>query len=187
LRFDFFARPPRLSVSDLEGIWRGAQSQELPYLDKESLIKQKLTDRLKDYAVIGELVRTLDNPQTILRYSQSAADVLELLSKHPELKNRLPQLRPVLAGLDFLRTDAELEIRLAIERERYGLMQENLRRISFFSSAGTEWGKHWPALQQRLAGLDLVQAHAILIKEAARLLPKQVLPDEAGNEAYKRH
>lgn len=175
-RLDFFSRPPRLSSDDLVHIWAAAEAQDLPFVDKERLIKQKLTDRLKDYAIIGEIVRGVDDPYMVLQYSQSAADLLALLAGRPALASKIAALRPTLTGVDFSNPDAELNIRLALERERHFLMKENLRRIAAYRDASAAWAGHWPELEGRIRGLELQHAHAILAAEADKLLPRQVLP-----------
>jgi len=45
----------------------------------------KLTDRERDYAVIGELARIMPDPADQLRFSRSARDLIVLAEKHPEL------------------------------------------------------------------------------------------------------
>lgn len=180
LRLDFFSRPPRLTAQDLDHIWRSAESQELPFVGKMALIKQKLTDRLKDYAIIGEIVRTLTDEAAILSFSQSARDLLELLGQKPELKSSLIKYRPQLASIDLTSNEAELEIRLALERERYEQMQENLRRINSYREASTAWAKLWPKLEKQIRNVNLLQAHEILIKEAENVLPKEVVTKEVG-------
>jgi len=172
LRLDFFSRPPRLSSADLATLWQEAEDEELPFVDKHRLIKQKLTDRLKDYAIIGELVRSSGNEDLLIRYGQSAAEIIELVRRKPGIVTRLKQERTHFAMLDFKHPDLELQIRLAIEQERYSLMKTNLARIEMYRDASRSWAGEWANIERSSAQLRLEAFHIRMIAEAKKLLPQ---------------
>lgn len=49
VRTDFFTRPPRISASRLEEIWKEQEGRDLPFLSATDLADMKKTDRERDY------------------------------------------------------------------------------------------------------------------------------------------
>jgi hypothetical protein len=66
LRTDFVARPPRLSPEALDRLWRDADASGSDVVAVEPLVLMKMTMREKDYAVIGELARRLEDPRGVV-------------------------------------------------------------------------------------------------------------------------
>src|SRR6185436_10598817 len=57
LRTDFVTRPPRIAPEQLARMWEEAEATGNVVVDVEPLAALKLTNREKDYAVVGELAR----------------------------------------------------------------------------------------------------------------------------------
>ena len=53
-------------------MWREAEQTGDPVVGLEPLAALKLTDREKDYAVVGELARRMTDPRSQLRWSRSS-------------------------------------------------------------------------------------------------------------------
>lgn len=170
VRTDFVSRPPRLDPMDLAELWRKAEASAFPLVPPAELAEMKKTMREKDYAVIGELARLLDEPESQLLYSRSARDILDLAAQHPDLVSKLAQRRPALrAGV--LGRDALEE---ALDRERRQLMRADEDRLNAYMTAASAWADAWPATQSMIAGLPLEQAHACMVERADGLLPHHV-------------
>ena len=67
----------------------------VPHAGRRDLAEMKKTDREKDYAVIGELARLMEDPADQLLYSRSARDLMELGEQHAALRSSLVGQRPV--------------------------------------------------------------------------------------------
>jgi hypothetical protein len=63
LRTDFVTRPPRIAADWLQRIWGTAQASGTAVVGLEPLAALKLTNREKDYAVVGELARLMTDPR----------------------------------------------------------------------------------------------------------------------------
>lgn len=63
LRTDFVSRPPRITSRQLAGMWAKAEVTGIPVIDVEPLAALELTNREKDYAVVGELARQVQDPR----------------------------------------------------------------------------------------------------------------------------
>jgi hypothetical protein len=167
VRTDFVTRPPRLSPEDLASLWTAQEGKSPPVVGLQALAELKKTDREKDYAVIGELVRLMPDPRDRLRYSRSARDLLDLVRRHPELAAKVGAARPVLAkaaeGRDALET--------ALDAERRELMHANERRLGAYRRAAADWSAAWTALDRELAALPLPEAHRLMVTRAEALLP----------------
>ncbi len=178
VRTDFVTRPPRLDPDDLDALWREQVSSAIPIVDPRRLIELKKTNREKDYAVIGELARLLDDPRQQFLASRSARDLVALAGAQPELARELAATRPVLAHID-----AGLAVlEAALDAERRALIHANERRLRRYLAAAAEWASRWPAAEAGTAGLPLGLAHAALIAQAERLLPFEP-PEEPGDSA----
>src|SRR4029077_9234418 len=83
LRTDFVTRPPRISPEELAGMWEEAEVTGHHVVGLKPLAALKLTNRDKDYAVIGELARLMTDPLAQCLYSRSSRDLIELTAEHP--------------------------------------------------------------------------------------------------------
>ncbi|MFY9344009.1 MAG: hypothetical protein WAT39_16085 [Planctomycetota bacterium] len=167
LRTDFVSRPPRIPAAQLAAMWTKAEATGVPVVDVEPLAALKLTNREKDYVVVGELARLMRDPRQQLRFSRSARDLVELAKRHPDLLAEMaaerPVLRTVAAGL------AELEA--AIDRERRDLMHRNEERLAVYERAAAAWARQWPARGEEFRALDLRAAHQRMVALALAHLP----------------
>jgi hypothetical protein len=167
VRADFVTRPPRLSESDLESLWATASAADVPYVDARRLIAIKLTNREKDYAVVGELARLLTDPAEQLLFSRSARDIMGLAQHDPDLVATLVPRRPALgavqAGLD--------ELERALDAERRDLIHQNERRLAGYLEAARAWSLRWPELARTTDTLPLLESHQVLASAAAGVLP----------------
>src|SRR5262245_26563002 len=121
IRTDFVTRPPRIVPDQLACMWKDAEATGNEVVSLEPLAALKLTNREKDYAVIGELARFMTDPRSQLLYSRSSRDLIELASKHPEALAEAVRDRPILARIDEGREVLEE----ALDRERRLLMRIN--------------------------------------------------------------
>lgn len=167
VRCDFFSRPPRLSDQELSNIWMCQSQEKMPFLDVESLIKVKLTQREKDYAVIGELARKQPPEQQLLS-SRSAKDLIVLAATYPELVKSFVTERPLL-GLAWEGTREALEE--ALDKERREFMRADERRLDAYAEASVDWRSAWPSLQRSIVNAPLIKAHDKILQHAQNLLP----------------
>ncbi|MCH7227994.1 hypothetical protein [Haloferula sp. A504] len=167
VRCDFFSRPPRLSANELGQLWEREGRKPLPYLDVESLVRVKQTQREKDYAVIGELARKLP-PERQLLCSRSARDLIELASRDPDMVSTLISERPLLGHA--VRGDREA-LEESLDRERRSLMRADEERLDAYAVAAAPWRAAWPGLQSSLGGVPLGKAHAGILQAAEGVLP----------------
>ena len=174
VRTDFVTRPPRLTADDLAGLWREQAGCAPPVVDPRRLAELKKTNREKDYAVIGELTRLLDDPRQQLLLSRSAYDLMALARAYPELARQLVAARPLL---DEASHSVEA-LEAALDAERRKLMHANERRLLRYMTAAEPWAARWPAVAAEIAGLPLRQAHAVVAARAEGLLPFE-LPEGA--------
>ena len=59
----------------------------------------------------------------------------------------------------------------ALDLERRQLIRANEERLATYMQAAKPWAELWPALSRRLAGLELPQAHELLLARAQSVLP----------------
>ena len=173
VRTDFFTRPPRLDPEDLQRIWEEQAGQELPFTSAPDLARIKMTQREKDYPVIGELARLMPRIEDQLRFSRSARDLCSLAADHPVLAERLSRERPLLALAAVAGADAD-EVGEALDAERRQLIKADASRMGRFEEAAGSWKEMWPRLHSRIDGLSLPEAHAIVAREASGVLPEEV-------------
>src|SRR5579864_1081950 len=167
LRTDFVTRPPRIAAEWLQRIWKDSAASGTEVVDLEPLAALKLTNREKDYAVVGELARLMTESRAQFLYSRSSRDLIELASKHPaELAEVTPQ-RPLLARIGEGREALEE----ALDRERRTLMRANEERLSRYQAAAERWAAEWPAVRRRIEGLPLLEAHRVVTSAAEGILP----------------
>lgn len=168
IRTDFVSRPPRIASEQLAGMWAKAEATGVPVIDVEPLAAIKLTDREKDYAVVGELARVMRDVRQQLRWSRSARDLIALGKDHPELTDEVARERPLLTKVD----GPLEELEAALDRERRELMHRNERRLAAYESAAAKWRNRWTTVNEQLReARDLGAAHRLLVREAERALP----------------
>ena len=169
VRTDFVSRPPRLAGQDLQALWRASEGQDAPYVDLRRLAELKKTNREKDYAVIGELARRMPEPRDQLLYSRSARDLLALAQRFPALAGELLRARPVLARVE----DGQDALEAALDAERRTLIHTYEARLKAYLEAAQAWHQAWPEVARETAEIPLTQAHAIIVRRAEGLLPRQ--------------
>ncbi len=170
VRTDFVCRPPRISPSRLESIWREQETRSFPFVDLIDLISLKKTNREKDYAVIGEIARKIIDVDDQLRYSRSARDIMELCLAFPESATRIASERPVLVNVS-----GDLEkLEVALDAERRKLMHENENRLQRYIKAASPWSEQWKLKEKMVEGRSLIESHNALVKNAEGCLPFDV-------------
>jgi hypothetical protein len=167
LRTDFVTRPPRIAPNELARMWEEAETTGNEVVGLEPLAALKLTNREKDYAVIGELARLMTDPRSQLRYSRSSRDLIQIAGDHPEALAEVLPDRPLLARIGEGREILEE----ALDRERRGLIHANEERLARYRSAAEAWAGIWPESQREIEGLSLLDAHRLLVSRAEGILP----------------
>jgi hypothetical protein len=167
LRTDFVSRPPRLSPEALERLWWDADAVGRDVVAIEPLVRMKMTMREKDYAVIGELARRIDDPRSQLLFSRSSRDLMRLARAHPAALAAATAERPALAHVPAGREALEE----ALDRERRVLMRADEARLARYRAAAEAWAAAWPELSRRVAGRPLPEAHRLIVTSAEGLLP----------------
>jgi hypothetical protein len=176
LRTDFVSRPPRVSKAQLDRLWQEAEAEGRDVVPLEPLTRLKMTRREKDYAVIGELARRLDDPRSELRYSRSSRDLIRLAEEHPDaLSEVLPQ-RPVLARV----AEGRDALEEALDHERRVLMREDEERLARYADASAPWRALWPEVAREIADRPLPEAHRIVIARAEGVLPFELETGDSG-------
>ena len=172
VRTDFVTRPPRITTSALESVWIDAEQagQEIPFTDVLTLAELKKTNRERDYAVIGELARLIEDPSGCLRLSRSARDLMALAGEYPELLEEATARRPLLRHVH----DGRDKLEAALDAERRELIRANERRLQSYMDAAKDWMTAWPEVSAEISGLPLGEAHAKLVARAEALLPFHV-------------
>jgi hypothetical protein len=168
LRCDFVTRPPRVSAGTLAALWEAPVQKEAPVVGLPVLAELKKTNREKDYAVIGELARKMEDPRLEALYSRSARDLLRLREQHPALLEQAAAERPLLSRLDTGRE----EIERLLDDERRALMRLNEDRLERYARAADAWGAQWPGLSRELQGRPLGEAHEVMVERATGVLPE---------------
>jgi hypothetical protein len=167
LRTDFVTRPPRIAAGWLQRIWETAQASGTEVVGLEALAALKLTNREKDYAVVGELARLMTDPRARFLYSRSSRDLIELASQHPAELAEGVRRRPLLARIGEGREALEE----ALDRERRALMRANEERLGRYQVAAEGWAAEWPAVRRQIEGLPLLEAHRVVTSAAEGTLP----------------
>lgn len=167
LRTDFVSRPPRVDQRQLAAMWSDAEVASNKVVPIEPLAALKLTRREKDYAVVGELARLMGDPRSQLLYSRSSRDLMALAAAHPEALAETTGRRPLLAHIAGGRAVLDQEL----DRERRSLMQADEERLARYGRAAERWADRWPDVEREVAGLPLLEAHAVVTARAEGLLP----------------
>lgn len=175
VRTDFFTRPPRLSAPDLERIWVELEGQPIPFTKATDLARVKMTQREKDYAVIGELARLMEDPGDQMRFSRSVHDLLELCGRERELARQIALERPLLRWAIAPGSDEE-RLGVELDAERRRMIREDRERLDRFEAAAEPWARRWPGVRQEMEGLPLLEAHAIMMQRAESCLPLEIQP-----------
>jgi hypothetical protein len=167
LRTDFVSRPPRISPEQLARMWERAETTGVDVVGLEPLAAMKLTNREKDYAVVGELARRMADPLSQLLYSRSSRDLIQLARDHPGALDEARRRRPLLARI----AEGREALEEALDRERRALIRANEERLVRYQAAAAAWAEAWPSVQRELAGLPLAEAHRLLVSRAEGVLP----------------
>ena len=167
VRTDFVTRPPRMDAIALEQLWKAQEGKNIPCVGLTELAELKKTNREKDYAVIGELARTMPEADQQMLYSRSARDLIVLAEKYPQQMKALEPQRPLLGVVHH--GVAELEIALDAERRR--LIHANEERLVKYMAAAEPWAATWPNIAKKIGGQPLVAAHRMMTAHAEDLLP----------------
>lgn len=162
LRTDFVSRPPRVAPERLARMWRDAESSGDDVVGLEPLAALKLTDREKDYAVVGELARRMTDPCAQLRWSRSSRDIIRLAAAHPEALAEVVRERPLLAHAAAGRNALDEEL----DRERRALIRANETRLGRYRAAAAAWAIRWPDVLREIEGMPLSEAHAVVAARA---------------------
>jgi hypothetical protein len=133
------------------------------------LAELKKTNREKDYAVIGELARQMENPRLEALYSRSARDLMRLAQDHPGAVREAAVERPLLSRIGQGRE----EIERLLDEERRALIRKNEDRLDRYVNAAARWGAEWTRVSKEIAGLPLTDAHEIMATRAAEYLPRE--------------
>ncbi len=168
IRTDFFTRPPRISPDQLAVLWKQQEESDLPVTDLHNLARLKLTNREKDYAVIGEIARRFTDPSDQLCWSRSARDLIRLAAENPEDVVRITTRRPLLQHA--IDQDRE-QLEAALDRERREFMHANEQRLAAMQGRLEDWRLAWSDLRKRISKLPLREAHQTLVEAASQLLP----------------
>ena len=170
VRCDFFSRPPRLALAEVEALFAHAAdgSDPLLVLPIEPLVRLKRTQRAKDYPILGELARRLP-PEIEVELTTDAERVLELAPVHGHGSTR-PAVQAALAG------DEEL-VEVELVREMRAQRQVDRARVECYAHAA---GPYLRALiQEGIDRLPLAEGHRRAVALAERLLP--VDPEGEGD------
>ncbi len=178
VRTDFFTRPPRLSETDLNRIWREQEGHHPPFVGAVDLARIKMTRREKDYPVIGELARLMPGIADQMRYSRSPRDLTRLCANSPELAAEISRERPLL-GMAAVGSPDLHRLAEALDAERRALINQDAARMASYEQAAMPWRESWPEVRSEIEGLPLRQAHRIVVAKAGSCLPtKPSLPRE---------
>lgn len=167
LRTDFVTRPPRISPEQLARMWHEAETTDDDVIGPEPLAALKLTNREKDYAVVGELARLMSEPRLQFLYSRSSRDLIELADNHPSVLAEVISDRPLLARI----AEGREALEEALDRERRALMHANEERLARYQAAAEAWAGVWQAELRQMEGLSLLDAHRRLVSRAEGVLP----------------
>jgi hypothetical protein len=170
IRTDFFTRPPRINLDQLAELWISQETREFPVTDLHNLARLKLTNREKDYAVIGEIARRFEQPSDQLLWSRSARDLIQLAVDHPETTVDLQSSRPLLS---FAIAGDRDQLETALDKERRESMRANEQRLAAMQHMMADWRAAWPDLQAKIRTQSLSEAHQTLVQSAQSLLPSE--------------
>lgn len=162
VRCDFFSRPPRVSQAAIDRVFESSPDPLL-VIDVESLIRMKQTQRVKDYAVIGELAARLPPPQQVLLTTDP--DRLLDLAADAGAGVEREAVRAALTG------DRDAVV-VALAREQDRLRRADAARLNAYARAAAPYIEAFNELSP--AERRLPAAHAQVVALASRLLPPTV-------------
>jgi len=153
-------------------MWRDAETagRDVPFTNVVTLAALKKTNRERDYAVIGELARLLEEPADRLLLSRSARDLISLAREYPDVLKDVEGRRPLLSQVHEGRGVLEA----ALDAERRELIHANERRLQRYMDAASDWVDAWPEISAKISEQPLGEAHATLVTHAEKLLPFRV-------------
>jgi len=167
LRTDFVSRPPRITADQLARMWENAEATGNEVVEPAPLAAMKLTNREKDYAVVGELARLMTDPRSQLLYSRSSRDLIKLAEEHPAALAATIPHRPLLAHV----AEGQEILEVALDRERRELIHANEERLARYQAAAEDWAKIWPEVQRQIGNHSLMDAHRLVTSRAEGVLP----------------
>lgn len=167
LRTDFVTRPPRISADQLAHMWEEAAGTGNEVVGPVPLAAMKLTNREKDYAIVGELARLMTDPRSQLLYSRSSRNLVKLADENPEALTEAIRQRPLLAHI----AEGREVLEEALDRERRALIRANEERLAGYLAAAEAWTKLWPDVQRQIGGRSLLDAHRLVTSSAEGVLP----------------
>ena len=173
VRTDFFTRPPRITGQELERLWTEQVGKNPPFTSARDLALIKMTQREKDYPVIGELARLMEKREDQLLYSRSAIDLIRYCLESPDIARQLYDQRPLLKLADSADAAPD-KVAEALDAERRSLIKADAARLSTFETASSDWRKAWPNIRRKIEGKSLPEAHQVIINECEKCLPKKV-------------
>lgn len=172
LRTDFVTRPPRISPDWLARMWEEADATGNEVVGLEPLAALKLTNRDKDYAVVGELARLMPDLHAQFLYSRSSRDLIQLAEEHPAALTEAIRQRPLLARI----AEGRDALEEALDRERRVLIHANEERLARYLASTQAWAALWPEVHRQIEGLPLPEAHRLLVARAEGVLPFEPAP-----------
>lgn len=170
VRTDFFTRPPRIPPEDLERLWREQEGRDPAFADAPALARMKMTDRERDWAVIGELARIMPAIEDQLLTSRSPEDLQQIARQYPELVAKLTARRPLLGEI----CDDHRTLQARLDAERYEAKLADRRRLAAYEEAARKWADAWTQLHRRTDLLPTAEAHRLMVLAAERTLPTRV-------------
>jgi hypothetical protein len=166
IRCDFFSRPPRLTAADLERLFAGNPSGDLPVIGVDALIRMKQTQRAKDYAVIAELARLL-SPEREVELTTDVDRLLRLAQACPGSRR---------AAAVAARAGDRDGVVVALAREIDAARRADATRLERYAHASRAYLNAFR--RERLGARALDEAHARACELAQELLPMRIEGEE---------
>ena len=167
LRCDFFSHPPRISPSAIQVMFQKAAGQDLPVVDRETLIRLKQTGRAKDYAVIGEVARQLP-PNEEVAWTTDVDRILAVAASAGRASSR-PSVRAALNG------EGRSAVVAALALEIDEMQRADRERLVVYEQAAEPYLAEFRRMG--LNRLPLARAHEEACRLAKALLPERPTKD----------
>ncbi|MFH0925218.1 MAG: hypothetical protein V1872_06240 [bacterium] len=154
MRVDFCSRPPR--IKDIKRIWDNAGIvKNIAFVDIESLILLKQTQRIRDYNVIGTLAEVIgfsqDRPDIALYYLQDYNLLSKAIKKWPQ-EAKLCEREVVKA---LLNKKSRKDIVALLAQEQDEKIQEDERRIQAIIERSKLYQKKFVQLRKKWLKLNV--------------------------------
>jgi len=171
VRTDFCSRPPR--VADIDAIWAHAlRLDNVDVVDVDTLVKLKLTRRVRDYSIVGALaeVAGLDAgvPDLALNYLQDYALLSQAVNQWPAHAASCSRqaVRLLLSGA----ARSDVVAALAIEQDTR--IQADERRIDAMQASMGAYAREFAQLraQWRRESVSLPDQHQALMTAARTMV-----------------